>query len=147
MEIRRGYGRAAVVLVALAAGLVAGCETVGPAALHVGDCLDRPDVVGDFGELRPKACDAPHGAEVFFVGDLPASTAYPDPDAVTTFVSDTCIPAYEAYTGVDLMTQDDMDVGWLPPSEDEWAAGNRRLVCYATPYEEGRETTGSIRRP
>ncbi len=146
MAVVRGHRQVAVGLLALATILVAGCDTAGPASLHVGDCLDRPDVVGDFGELQPKPCEEPHGAEVFFVGDLPAATAYPEPDAVSAFITDACIPAYQAYTGVDLMTQDDMDIGWLPPSEDDWAAGSRRVVCYATPYEEGRQTTGSIRR-
>jgi Septum formation len=141
----RAQARLAVVIAL--ASLAWGCESVGPSALVVGDCLDRPVVVGDFGELHPVACDQPHGAEVFYVGELPAESAYPDPDAVSTFVTDACLPAYEAYTGVDLMTQDDMDIGWLPPSEEDWAAGSRRIVCYATPYQEGDQTTGSIRRP
>jgi hypothetical protein len=133
-------------MVVFAAVATSGCESVGPAALAVGDCLDQPAVVGDIPDLRRKACTEPHGAEVFYVGELPAATGYPDPDDVATFITDTCIPAYQDYTGVDLMTQDDMDIGWLPPTEEEWAAGARRIVCYATPYEEGRQTTGSIRR-
>ncbi|NJD28392.1 MAG: hypothetical protein FIA92_08850 [Chloroflexi bacterium] len=135
-----------ITVIALASLVPAGCATVGPASLDVGECLERPAVVGDIPELRPKSCDEPHGAEVFFVGELPAASGYPDPDEIAAFVTEACIPAYEAYTGVDLMSQDDMDIGWLPPTEEDWTAGTRRIVCYATPYEEGRQTTGSIRR-
>jgi hypothetical protein len=130
----------------LVAAAAWGCETVGPASLEVGDCLDQPSVIGDIPDLQAKPCDEPHGAEVFFVADLPAATAYPGPGEIEMFITDACIPAYEDYTGLDLMTQDEMDIGWLPPTEEEWDAGVRRIVCYATPYEEGRQTTGSIRR-
>ena len=138
--------RACLVAAALAAVFVAGCETVGPASLDVGECLERPTVVGDIPDLRSKSCAEPHGAEVFFVGELAAAGDYPAPEEIAAYITETCIPAYETYTGVDLMTQHDMDIGWLPPTEEEWATGNRRIVCYATPYEDGRQTTGSIRR-
>lgn len=138
-------GRAwAIVLFALVA--VVGCEAGGPSALQVGDCLDPPAFVGDIADLRPKPCSEAHGGEVFLAEDLPAADAYPSEDVIEEFVTDRCIPAYEAYTGVDLMTQDDMDVGWLPPSEADWEAGRRRIVCFATPYEQGKQTEGSVRR-
>jgi len=140
---RRFVGLAAAVATA---GL-ASCGTVGPATLQVGDCLDPPAFVGDIAELRPKPCAEPHGGEVFLVDELPAGSAYPSAAEIRAFITDRCIPAYETYTGVDLMTQDDMDVGWLPPTEEDWAAGQRRIVCYAVPYEQGRQTVGSIRLP
>ncbi|HSL97862.1 MAG TPA: septum formation family protein [Candidatus Deferrimicrobiaceae bacterium] len=145
---RAAWPRRLVVLAAaVATAGLAGCQTVGPAALEVGDCLDPPAFVGDIAELRPKPCSEPHGAEVFLVDALPPGSAYPSANELRAFITDRCIPAYETYTGVDLMTQDDMDVGWLPPTEEDWAAGRRRIICYAVPYEQGRQTTGSIRRP
>lgn len=147
--VSRGSWRRRLAFLAAAVAVtgLAGCETVGPAALEVGDCLDPPAFVGDIAELRPKPCAAPHGGEVFFVDELPPAPTYPPADEIQAFISDRCVPAYETYTGVDLLSQDDMDVGWLPPTEEDWAAGRRRIVCYATPWEQGRQTTGSIRRP
>lgn len=143
----RWRGRwSAILLAAGAIGLLWGCESAGPSALEVGDCMDPPAVIGDIGDLRPKPCDQPHGGEVFLVEDYPEAGEYPGDAGFQAFVTDRCIPAYEAYTGVSLMTQDDMDVGWLPPSEEDWAAGRHRIVCFATPYEQGKQTTGSIRR-
>jgi hypothetical protein len=133
----------------LVAGLlVAACESVGSSALEVGDCFaDAPAFVGERAEVRPISCDQPHGGEVFFVDDYPADATFPGEEAFQAFVGDRCIPAYEAYTGRDLLTEDEMDLDWLQPSADGWAEGDHRIVCFATPIESGAKTSGSIRRP
>lgn len=132
-------------LVALAA---AACEATGPASLEVGDCIaDAPAFVGEGAEVRSISCDEPHGGEVLLVEDYPDDGDYPGDPAFQGFVSARCIAAFEDYTGRDFMTEDEMDLGWLQPSEEDWATGGRLIVCFATPLEVGAKTTGSIRKP
>ncbi len=141
------FARVAIVIV-IAAGIAAGCGGGGPAVLQVGDCIaDPPAFVGDSADVRAVACDQPHGGEVFFVEDYPEGGEYPGDPAFQDYVGDRCIAAYATYTGEDMMIQDEMDLGWLQPSEADWNAGGRRIVCFATPFETGKKTTGSIRRP
>jgi hypothetical protein len=140
--------RAATAAVALAAALLAGCESAGPSVLEVGDCIaDAPAFVGDSPDVRSIPCEQPHGGEVYFVEDYSSGGEYPGDPAFQDFVSERCIPAFEAYTGRDFMTENELDLGWLQPSEEDWTAGGRRIVCFASPTEQGKKTTGSIRRP
>jgi hypothetical protein len=103
------------------------------AELAVGDCIALP-TENEFSELLFVACDRPHHAEVFFVGDHPGSDAgYPDDAAFEAFIDSNCLPAFATYTGSAYEEQSVLEVGWFAPTAASWTAGGRTVECYLSP--------------
>ena len=67
--------------------------------LSVGDCFDVPEAQGDIKDVQHHPCSDLHSGEVIFVGDLTGQTTYPTEDVIEDFVFNTCVPAYNSYTG------------------------------------------------
>jgi hypothetical protein len=109
--------------------------------LTTGDCFDLPPAGTEtITDVQHQPCGQEHGAEVFFVGDHPASgeDPYPVGAGMLSFLEDQCLPAYLAYTGTDLTTQATFDVGWFQPTEEGWQRGDRSVICYAYRVDEAR---------
>ncbi len=119
-----------------------GGSVVGATDLAVGDCIVLPSE-DQFNELRRLPCTDPHGGEVFFIADDPA-TAYPTDDEFQAWVQEQCMPAFATYTGSAYDSQDALDVGWFTPTSDSWDGGDRGVTCYVTP-SGGTLTTQSFR--
>lgn len=102
-------------------------------SLAVGDCFDEPATVEQtVKDVQHHPCSDPHGAEVVFVGDYtPASDTPPTETEVDAFVGNTCIPAFNAYTGLDFGTAADLDLGWYWPTAEGWQDGDHKVICYA----------------
>lgn len=116
--------------------------------LNVGDCFDLPagaeDTVDD---VQHHPCTDSHFAEVVFVGDYsPSGGTYPDDDAFQQFFLDQCVPAYNAYTGGDILTSADMDMGFFYPTSDGWGKGDKKITCYAHQAADNTMLTKSIKK-
>jgi hypothetical protein len=77
-------------------------------------------------------CTQMHLAEVFFAGNAwPQSLAYPGENAIANQAANRCTIAFEAYDGISpnlsAFTFDTVD----PSGSDDWASGDRWLVCVA----------------
>lgn len=134
--------RVGIVALIVVGGLVFRQFLTGSAGdLKAGDCFDLPaagtETVRD---VQHQPCDQDHGAEVFFSGDYPGSDSDPLPtdDEMFAFLEDRCLPAYFAYTGTDLTTQETYDVGWFQPTDEGWKGGDQGVICYAYRLDETR---------
>ena len=119
----------------------------GAADLKVGECFDPPTTVGEtVDDVQHHPCTDAHGGEVFFVGDLAAAddAPYPTDAAIETEAAALCTPAFDAYTGLDFVTDPDWTFGYLSPTTESWADGDRGIICYAARID-GATTTTSIR--
>jgi uncharacterized RDD family membrane protein YckC len=97
-------------------------------SLRVGDCFDLTNpAVPSIAVVRAVPCADQHVYEVFFVGDMPDG-AYPGDAAVSTFANENCLPAFEAYVGVPF-EESIWYASPVGPTEDDWAAGSRRVTC------------------
>jgi hypothetical protein len=101
--------------------------------LQVGDCFDAPTTEGiDVGDVPHHPCTEGHTAEVILVKDYDgADTTYPTDDAWLGFVSGNCVPAFNAYTGIDYETDVVFEMGYFTPNLEGWDGGDREVSCYA----------------
>ena len=91
------------------------------------------------------SCDAPHDAEVLFIGDdWDADMDYPDEASLDRRYWARCDTEFVLYTGV-TFPQSPLDyTGWVP-SEESWREGDREISCIAfDPY--GQPLERSIRQ-
>jgi hypothetical protein len=117
-------------------------SVVGAFTIKVGDCLILPSE-DQFDEVRRLDCSEAHDGEVFLVQAHPGD-AYPSDDEFTSYVEETCVPAFAAYTGSGFADQDVLDYGWFTPTEGSWDNGDRDVACYLTPVDGG-QTSQSYR--
>ena len=100
------------------------------ADLRVGDCWDLKDPEAEeIDDVTAGPCTSEHEFEMFFVATMPAGD-YPGSEGFADYVSQTCIPAFEAYIGT---AYDDsvLDIFWLEPTVEAWADGDRAVQCSA----------------
>jgi hypothetical protein len=116
----------------------------GAGDLAVGDCFDEPVSLVEVKEVQHHPCTEPHTSEVVFVGDIPATDAYPSDEAFMSFVRASCIPAFNTYTGLDFNALEAVDMGILTPTADGWAGGDHEVVCYAVRVD-GQQVSQSFR--
>ena len=114
--------------------------------LAVGDCFDPPTAEIEVDDVQRHPCTDAHGGEVIYVGDYPAAddAPYPGDPAFDAHVVDVCVPAFDAYTGLDFETATDWGFGYFVPTEAGWDLGDHEISCYAMPVD-GSTTTTSIR--
>ena len=69
--------------------------------LRVGDCFDLQDeAAAEISEVEAKPCTQAHKYELIHAATMPESE-YPSDDAFDAFSEAECIPAFNAYTGID----------------------------------------------
>jgi len=112
-------------------------------SLQVGDCFELtnpsdPTTAG----VRAVPCADEHVYEVFFVGNMPDGE-FPGDTAMLTFANDNCLPAFEAYVGVQF-EQSIWYASPVGPNENTWAEGDRRVTCQLHNQTE-TPVTGSAR--
>jgi hypothetical protein len=111
--------------------------------LRVGDCWDIKDPTADtVDNVTAKPCGEAHEYEVFYIASM-AEGAYPDEAAFTDYVDATCVPAFETYVGM-AYDNSTLDIVWLYPGSDGWAAGDRTVECSAYDPNDS-ELTASLR--
>jgi hypothetical protein len=98
--------------------------------LQVGDCFDVPTAMGvEVADIQHHPCNEPHTAEVILVRDHDAD-AYPSGAEWDAFVEEHCIPAFNAYTGLDYMSDQVMDIGSFTPTAEGWSQGDHEVTCH-----------------
>lgn len=114
--------------------------------LKVGECFEAP--VGDetVKDVQHRPCTDPHTGEVVLVQDVPSAdgATYPTDSAWLDIVGTTCVPAFNAYTGLDFDTDPTWDLGYFIPTTEGWGDGDRSLICYAT-LVDGTPTSTSVK--
>jgi hypothetical protein len=108
--------------------------TGGAGELKVGECFDVPTAATTVEEVQHHPCTEAHIGEVFFVGKLPAAenAPYPTDAELDKSVEGLCVPAFDAYTGLTFMSDQQWTYGWFAPLSKDWVTGERGLICYAT---------------
>lgn len=101
--------------------------------LRVGDCFEEPTAMEVVEDVQHRPCAEAHDSEVIFVGQHSAAkgAAVPTDDEYRTYVGEQCLPAFAAYTGFDLMSQETIDIGYFVPADNSWRDGDRKIICYA----------------
>lgn len=112
--------------------------------LVVGDCFDEPVGQELIDDVQHHPCNESHTAEVVFVGDMPGSDSVPTDADYDAFFAANCIPAFNAYTGRDFQSDEELDMGSLIPSDDGWRSGDHEMACYVIRID-GAATTESVR--
>ncbi len=123
-----------------AALLLSACFQGNIFSLEVGDCLDKPDVVGEIDKVDLRDCNESHGYEVYAVFDV-SLAAYNDA-AVTSQAESGCLSHFAPYVGRSYETSA-LWVEYLTPTEGSWSNGDREVVCML--YEPDSVLTGSQR--
>jgi hypothetical protein len=116
--------------------------------LAVGHCFDEPtDNSETVDDVQNRPCTDPHGAEVVFVGDFaPASGAYPSTEQFLAFFNTTCASGFNAYTGLDFVTDPTYDMNMYTPTLEGWNDDDREVICFAIRLD-GEQMTSSIKKP
>ena len=101
--------------------------------LRVGDCFDEPNLSEAVDDVQHHPCNEKHDAEVIFVGEHPArdGAAVPTDEEEGEYIAANCLPAFAAYTGLDYMSQDVLDIGYFLPLPEGWREGDRTYICWA----------------
>lgn len=96
--------------------------------LQAGDCFDLKDPTEEeIEDVEAKPCTEVHEFEMYFVGSLPG-TEYPDEATFAGFFEEQCLPPFAEFVGVSY-EESQLDVYWLTPTAEAWAAGGRQLQC------------------
>jgi hypothetical protein len=130
-----GWGiRILIIGVVIVGGLIFRDRLSSNAAdLAVGDCFDQPKTATEtIEDVQHHPCNEAHTAEVIFVGNhSAASGAAPlTESAILDFVGATCLPAFQSYTGIDLLADGSYDLGYIYPLDADWNKGEREVTCY-----------------
>jgi hypothetical protein len=142
-----GWGiRIAIIAIFAIGALVFRDRLLGGAGdLKVGDCFDEPAGQTEIDKVQHHPCTESHTSEVVFVGAVPGdATTYPATSVFDAYVTATCVPAFNAYTGKDFDTETALTMGYFYPLEANWAKGDQELLCYAI-REDGTPVTGSVK--
>ncbi len=116
-------------------------------ALAVGQCFDTdsftPDSTLDLSSARVVDCAQPHQQEVYAVAVEPSDPGAPYPGDATfaAFADDSCLAAFQPYTGIDYQTSR-YDIANARPDATAWNHGDRTVVC-ALHDADFAELTGS----
>ena len=145
----RGWGVRILIIAVIAVGaFVLRDRLTGNAGdLKVGDCFDKPTTAEEtIDEVQHHPCTEAHTAELIFQGDHPAAkdAAPPTDDELFSFVSDSCLPAFNSYSGGDLLADGVFDIGFIYPLDEDWKKGDREITCYAYRLD-GTTMTTSIK--
>lgn len=109
------------------AGSISAGGTLSIADLRVGDCFDAEDA-SEISDVQARPCTEPHQMELFHVATWNGSGDYPPEAAMTDFVIDECIPAFEEYVGTSFETSQ-LDFVHFVPLEEGWRDGDRIFQC------------------
>lgn len=101
--------------------------------LRVGDCFEEPGALETIEDVQHRPCTDQHDNEVVFAADHPAreGAAPPTDTEYEDWVGANCLPAFQSYTGVDLVSQETLGLGYFVPVDEAWQDGNRKVICYA----------------
>jgi hypothetical protein len=135
---RRSIVILAVLVVFIGVVLYVARNNVQANDLKVGDCFNVP-TDATFQTVEKHPCNESHTGEVIFVGEYSGAT-YPISPDMDSYVSDQCVPAYEAYVGRAYDSEPQLDIGYMQPTQDGWNSGDRTVTCYITQPDDSPMT-------
>ena len=109
--------------------LVASACSADVLKLDVGTCFDDPDTFEQVEDVPVVNCEDPHDNEVFANVDLTGDD-YPGQDQVENRATQICYDRFSDYVGISYEASM-YDIGWLFPTQETWAAGDREVICFA----------------
>ena len=109
--------------------------------LAVGTCFDDPETFEQVQDVPVVDCDEPHDNEVIANQDLTGDT-YPGVEQVDNRASEICYDNFSEYVGISY-EESIYDIGWLNPTVESWAVGDREIICFAYNVDFSK-ITGSI---
>jgi len=115
-------------------------------SLALGECFDEPSVEAEISEVQRQPCNEAHDAEVIAVltHPAPAGEAYPVVSGFDDYIAENCVPAFEAYLGIDWDTATDYDIGYFRPTLSGWGSGDRGFTCYVS-RSDGAKLNNTVR--
>jgi hypothetical protein len=133
---RRQAGRGLAIGGLVAAGVwtvVLALVAVGVMLLTTSD-WDLQAPRGASSTWTPAGCAEAHDGEVYLVEQL-RTDGWPGEDEVAGLADDACFGAFDAYVG---RSYDDSAYDYVTfgPDEQEWSAGEHRVVCVIVPFED-----------
>lgn len=138
MKVRVLAGMTAVAALAV----LTGCSGSAPSA-EVGECIDIQEEDGNtVSGFDSKECDEPHDGEVVHVFDLDGDSL-PSNSEIMQRIEEECLPAIDEYIGGDFLTDPDLDMYFVTPSEDTWGS-SQAVHCIAVSLD-GEPLTESVR--
>jgi hypothetical protein len=109
--------------------------------LAVGTCFDQPTAGKDFSTVEKHECTEAHDAEVVFVAEYTdGGDTLPIKLTLDSFVSDSCVPAIERYTGRTAESINELGVGYITPNDEGWKNGDRTITCYVYNLDDSKLT-------
>jgi putative regulator of septum formation len=137
----RTYISVGVLVAILAVVLYAVRNNTSADDLTVGTCFDRPTSGQDFSTVEKHECTEAHDAEVVFIAEYTGGgDTLPIKLTLDSFISDSCVPAIERYTGRTADAIDDLGLGYISPNDDGWKSGDRTITCYVYNLDESKLT-------
>jgi hypothetical protein len=133
MQLRNFVGIGIIAVIALVGFLFRDVLSGQAADLKVGDCFILPPAdQTEVDEVKHERCTDDHQAEVFFVGDYPGSGSdpFPNDDQLSAFIDQNCLAAFNAYTGEDYDTWEEMDFSAFTPTAEGWSDGDQEITCF-----------------
>jgi hypothetical protein len=125
-------GRIVLVALAVLAGVLLAACSGNVFDLAIGDCFDDGDMViggvEEIGDVPMVECSEPHDNEVYAVVTVDGDE-FPGEQAIQNTADDMCLEAFDGFVGLDYQTSI-LDFGWLVPTADTWAAGDRVVACF-----------------
>jgi hypothetical protein len=117
-----------------------------PNDLRVGDCFEEPAAMESIEDVQHQPCTEPHDAEVIFAAENPTPKGAPvlSDEEHYAYAEVNCLPAFSAYTGLELLSQEVLDMGYMVPADDSWRDGDRKVICYVLRLD-GTTMTQSVR--
>ena len=110
--------------------------------LRVGDCLDGFTDDAEISTVRAVPCSEEHTDEVMAAIDLSAEDQFPGAEAVQERAEEACYEEFERFVGMP-WDESQLDFGYLAPTEESWADGDREILC--TVGDPNRAVTGTLR--
>jgi hypothetical protein len=111
--------------------------------VHPGQCIDFADDSDNVRDVPRRDCDEPHDGEVFLVSSVGDPDEFPGVSELDRRAEAVCIgDAFEQYVGT-AYDDSELNVTYVTPSEDSWAAGDRDVVCVAT-LPDGDKLTATV---
>ncbi len=110
--------------------------------LRVGDCLDGFTDDSQIREITALPCSEEHTDEIMAAIDLSDEDEYPGTEAMQERADEACYEEFEEFVGV-RWEDSQLDYGFLAPTEESWAEGDRQILC--TVGDPNRSVTGTLR--
>lgn len=110
--------------------------------LQVGDCLDGFTDNSQISTVQAVPCSEEHTDEIMAEFDLSDEEQYPGAEAIGESAEEACYEEFARFVG---RPWDDsqLDFGYLAPTEESWADGDRQILC--TVGDPNMSVTGTLR--